>query len=664
MSLKFFSLHNHTNFSLFDGLGGVNDHVEFMLKNAGEDSGGLAITDHGSVSAAGYIASAQKKYGDAAKIVFGNEAYYIPSLENWRELKEKQKEEKEEDSTELVVEDEEESKKIKYFDPIKRRNHLVVCAINQTGLTNLFRLTSRSYRQGFYKKPRIDYEMLKQCSEGLMISTACIGGIAGYMSYLHSDKPIEEVMKAYDEELLPVLEIFGKDRAFLELQFNSMPEQQLLNKHLIEYSKRTGYKLIAAADAHYSSPELFRDRELYRLLGYQMIKKEGTDLSILEKNIDELECQLYLKNGDQMFEAYQKDFKQHYDDDKLIKEAIERSYDIAHNLIEDIRPDNTIKLPRSVVPQGKSAIEELSKIVKSELRRRGLDKKKEYVDRAVYELKVIKEKGFAPYFLTTKRIVDIMKEHMTIGLGRGSAAGSLVVYLCGITLVDPIEKGLLFERFVSPHRNELADVDLDFSNREDAVNLLKKHFGEDNVLSISNWNTLKLKSLVKDISRLYSVPYEEVNEVTTKMESEARDQILAEVNGDQKLYDFTYDRALKYSETLRVFIEKYPKVGERIHNLYKQIKSCFSENTPILTNNGYKTIHEINKNDAVAFIGKDEKVYFNYNYSCHYNGQKEVYKIELENGSVLELTEDHEVCTINGYKKVRELTEEDEVFRV
>jgi DNA polymerase-3 subunit alpha len=665
MSLKFVSLHNHTNFSLYDGFGGVNDYADWMLENAGEDSGAFAITDHGSLNAAGYIAAAQKKYGDKVKFIFGNEAYYIPSIDTWKTLKAAEKEEKENtDETSLVIEDESESKSNKFFTPLHRRHHMVVLAYTQKGLENLFRLTTRSYREGFYRKPRIDFGMLKECSEGLMMSTACLAGLGAFVSLKNADKSLEEIMEEYDRELLPVLEIFGKDRAFLELQFNKIPEQQIVNKHLIEYSKRSGYKLIAASDAHFSRPELFRDREIYKLLGFQMLDKGDTDLSILDKSIDELDCQLYLKNGDQMFAEYEKEFKNHFDDAQLIKEAIERSYDIAHNAIEHIKPDATIKLPSAAVPKDRTAIEELSRLVRDELKKRGLHKKKEYIDRAVYELKIIKEKDSASYFLAMKKILDILRNQMLIGCGRGSGVASLINYLLGITLVDPIQKGLLFERFMSPFRNELADVDSDLANREDAVELLKKHFGEDNVLFISNWNVLKLKSLIKDISRLYNIPFQEVNDVTRVIEEEARDKIMEEVGNDQKFYEFTYDRALKYSPTLQEFIANYPKVGERINNLYKQIKSCFSGDSLILTDNGYKTIHEINKNDAIAFIDKDGRPDFNYDYSCHFNGIKEIYKIETENGKVLELTEDHEVLTQNGYKKVKDLTERDNLYEI
>jgi len=188
MSLKYYNLHGHTSFSIFDSVGSVEDYVKWSLKNAGEDSGGFAVTDHANMSAVGYINAAQRKYKDKIKITYGIEAYYNPSISDWAALKEKRaqekkeqkedkKQQKEEAEDELVVEDERESKGkdySKWFDPINRKNHLVLCAYNQKGLENLFRLTSRSYREGFYRKPRIDFDMLKTHNEGLIASTACL----------------------------------------------------------------------------------------------------------------------------------------------------------------------------------------------------------------------------------------------------------------------------------------------------------------------------------------------------------------------------------------------------------------------------------------------------------------------------------------------------------
>ncbi len=576
--LKFTNLHGHSGFSLYDGIGSVEDYIEFMLKNAGEDSGGFAITDHGNLNAIGHMVVAANKYkkkGAPVKILYGVEAYYNPSLEDWRRLKLAKEEAKDDggSSAELVIENEKESKG-KYYDPINRKHHLVLVAINQKGLHNLYRLVSRSYRQGFYRKPRIDLEMLKELNEGIIASTACLAGVPTWCSLQNPEARIDKTIELYDKELLPLMEVFGKERFFLELQFNRIPEQQIVNGHLVEYSKKTGYDLIATADCHYPSPDMFRDREIYRLLGYQMQNRE-VDMSILDKNVDELECELYLKNGDQIFKAYKEsDFGKGFRDDQLIIDAIQRTYGIAHDLVGQVAPDDAIKLPKTfqITEHIKTPFDKLKFLTLE-----GLKKKKltddVYIKRAAYELKIIREKKLEEYFLTLKEVLDVLRKHMLLGTGRGSGAGSLVNYLLDITIVDPIKEGLLFERFISPSRAEMADVDTDVELKDQALDILKQHFGADNVLAVSNYNTLQLKSLVKDISKLYGIPFDEVNEVTKIMESEAKPFILEEIGHDQKLYEFTYEKARKYSPTFGEFIQKYPKVGERIDNLFKEVKS-------------------------------------------------------------------------------------------
>lgn len=581
--MKFVNLHGHTGMSLYDALGSPEDYAEWMLKNAGEDAGALAITDHGNMNAIGHVVTAQKKYqknGTPVKFIYGVEAYYIPSLAEWHVLKmedvERKKEEKkkkkkeEEPDDSLVIEDAEESKNIKRFNPLSRKNHLVLNAYNQKGLENLFRLVSRSFREGMYFKPRIDLEMLKKHNEGLIASSACIGGIPGWC--LMNPDYSEEM---FEKELRPLLDIFGKDRFFLELQFNKQDIQQKINKTLIDYAETTGHKLIVTADCHYPRPEMWRDRHIYNLLGYQM-KGKGIDMSVLEKTQDDLDCVLYLKNGDQLFKTYEETFKGHegFNNDQLIRDAIERTHGIAHDFIGDVEPNDEIKLPKTfqVTEDIKTPFEQLKSFTLNALKQKGLTSK-EYIQRAAYELGVIKKLGVVEYFLATKEILDVLKKHMLLGPGRGSGAGSIINYLLGITLVDPIRFGLLFERFMSPSRVEMPDIDSDVELKDESLDILKDHFGEEDVLAVSNYNRLQLKSLVKDISKLYGVPYDEVNAITKVIELEAKPKIMEDIGHDQKLYEFTYEKASKYSKTFNNFLKKYPDVGRHITNLFKEVRS-------------------------------------------------------------------------------------------
>ncbi len=570
--MKFVNFHGHSTFSLGDATGFPKEHFQFVLENAEEEGMACALTEHGNSNSFGYIASAQKDFkskGVPFKCVYGTEFYLHPDLDLWLKHKEEQKANKDEEKTDLVVEDESESKG-KQQDPVKRRHHLVVWAYNNEGLKNLYRLGTNSYRKGFYRFPRVDFKMLEKHNEGLMISTSCVAGLPTHISLKHQDKSLEERMKIFDEELFPLLDIFGKDRAYLELQFNKLDAQTKTNLDLIEFSKRSGYKLIATADSHYPNPAQWRDRELYRLLARQ---SKGMDKDVdLPKTIDELKCELFPKNGDQMFEEYIQTFEKDFADREVIKEAIERTYGIAHDMVEWVSPDATVKLP---VPANlkTTSFDTLKSFCLSAMVERGLDGNPVYVDRLISELTIIKEKNFAQYFLTLKEALDALRKEMLLGPGRGSGAGSLICYLLQITQIDPIKHNLLFERFISKARKEYPDIDCDVEIKDQSVEILKQYFGEEKVLPVSNYNGLQLKSLVKDVSRFYDVPFQEVNRVTTQMEAEAKPSIMKDINYDQKFYEFNFENAKKYSSTFSKFLEEFPQVGEHIEVLFKQIKS-------------------------------------------------------------------------------------------
>lgn len=570
---KYFGLHSHSNSSLGDGLNRAEEHFKFVLENAGEDSGGLCLSDHGNGSEWGYILQAKnafKKKGIKFKAPFAVEAYIHPDLDEWQKVKDGIAVQQTEDN-DLVVEVEGESKG-KFYDPLKRRHHLVIIAKNKAGYKNLCRLITESYRRGFYRFPRMDFKSLEKHREGLIISTSCLAGLPYWLIGRDKEKGEEVVLNSLKNELQPLLDIFGKENAYLELQFNKLPEQKVLNDYLIKYSKISGHKLICTTDSHFARPEWWREREIYRLLAQQ---SKGFDVSIddLPKSIDELKCQLYPKNFDQMFDSYIEMYPESdVEQDILIGEALERTYEIGHHQIEEYDPDNSMKLPTSFL-KGADPNDELEKLCKDALSNLKDINQKKYQDRLNLELSVIKKKNFSLYFLTLKKAFDEIKKELIVGAARGSGGGSLVCYLLGITLLDPIKHDLLFERFLSENRNEFPDIDSDIEDRDAALNILRKSFGEENVIAISNFNLLQLKSLVKDISKLYGIPFEEVNAVTSIMETEARQPILDSVGGDQKLYVFDLDGAKAHSPTFGRFIEKYPKVAESIDVLFRQARS-------------------------------------------------------------------------------------------
>jgi DNA polymerase-3 subunit alpha len=216
--------------------------------------------------------------------------------------------------------------------------------------------------------------------------------------------------------------------------------------------------------------------------------------------------------------------------------------------------------------------EALLDVCKEGLIWREVHDKPEYIDRLKTELKVIKEKNFSKYFLTMKAIMDIAREHMLIGPGRGSAAGSLVAWILGITNIDPIEHGLLFARFLSIHRTGAPDIDSDIADRDQLIGLLRKEFGDTNVIPISNYNTFKLKSLVKDISRFYGIEFDEVNRALGPVERDVKNKIL-KPGQDKNMFVLLYEDAYEHSKSFRDFIDKYPHVAEPIQILFKQNRS-------------------------------------------------------------------------------------------
>lgn len=564
--IKFVGLHAHDSFSIADGLGYPAEHFDYAQKNG---MSAMAITNHGNCNSYGYMAEYAanlKKKQNPFKVIYGIEAYLHPSLSEWRKIKEQKESGDEEVSN--FIENEVESKG-KHYDPIKRRHHLVLVAQNQIGLRNIFKLVTRSYREGFYKMPRIDFQMLKEHNEGLVASSACLAGVPSWSILKDLEKSDKTIIENLENEVSPLMEIFGKDRFFLEIQFNKLPEQQIVNKYLIELAKKTGFKNLATCDSHYCSPELWREREIYRILGRQKFGQTNLSMTELPSSIDDLKCELYPKNGDQLYQTFLDINPQASEDEKkLVVEAIERSAEIAET-IEYLGPDGQYKLPKYKGSK-KDEFEELKTLCMEKLVEKELNKNKAYVERLVRELKVIKSKNFSIYFTVLHDAIKLLKENMMVGPGRGSGAGSLVCYLLGITDLDPIRNGLLFERFLSEARQEYPDIDSDLSDRDSAREILAQKFGADNVVPVSNFNTLKLKSLIKDLGRLYEVPFEEVNNVTRVMEDEARGPLLDEVGGDQKFYEFTLEGALKYSKTFKEFIEKHPEIKEGVEVLYKQ----------------------------------------------------------------------------------------------
>lgn len=747
---KFLNLHSHTDIgSIGDAIGNPKDHIDFALSN-GMD--GIALTEHGNLNSFShqyFYWKELKSKGLYVKAPIGIEVYLIPSLKEWRELYQQRQEEKKhkkqnkqkqqqsqnqqqqyvgdsydavkehlnemhedtpvvddddkDDQGGTIIENEEESK-FKKQDPINRRNHLVLLAKNYTGLMALYKLVSYSFIEGFYKFPRVDFDMIRKYANGNLIGLS--GCVAGRLSQIVFDNQTETDWNQYEpnnvnfekiqadlkEEASKFQEALGEGNFFLEIQFNDLKPQHLVNQHLIELSKRSNIPLVATADAHYANPDHWREREIYKAMAW--LQKGGNAQKLqqsIPQTIDELHCELYPKNAKEMWKAYKGSIQGRESDwtfyeDEMIKNAIERSYDIAHDFLDEAEPDTRVKLPglskivendkleRVLNKLGEDYVENLNETqeekvafkallekAKEGAKWRGVDKDQEYIDRLKYELEVVKYHKFSKYFLAYQQIMKIIGKELLTGNARGSAGASLLAFVLNITQMDPIKYGLVYERFMSYKKHGMPDIDSDCSDRERAIELLKDHFGEYNVIPISNFNQLQLRSLIKDVCRLNGFSFEEINQYTKKIENEARSEAKKQPGFDAQQWVLTYEEAEEKSPTFNKLMKKYPDLERSIKTLFKQVRNCISDDVKVLTTDGYKSIEDIGLEDGIFYIDHVGQKQINYNYTLLVQGVKDFYIIELEDGTEIELTEDHEVMTNNGYKMVKDLQKSDKL---
>lgn len=469
---RFVGLHAHTGFSPFDGLGYPDEHFLWCLEN-GLDA--HAITEHGNCNSFAHAVlwaeKWNKEHADKPfKYLPGLEAYFHPDLDQWerdkalaeqaredkkaaKKLRDKQEElqtkllvttdgddetEDIETTNALTIENEDESKSTKHFNPVNRRHHLVLLPKNQKGMLKLFSLVSRSYLKGFYRFPRIDAKMLKEaCKDGdLVASSACIAGLPAFNvfqevqklrfdqlnhSLLDDKSLLERCVSAVGNAYQMLVDAVGEGNYFLELQFNRLPAQNLVNRAILEFTRRNGLdkQLVVTADSHYPRPEMWKERELYKRLGWMNYTEINPDS--LPKSREELKCELYPKNATQIWEEYKRS-KEGADfyDDAVVCAAIERTHDIAHQVISKIDPDRTPKFPNELlIPEGTASFNHLVTLCKEGMRKRSLQDKPEYIDRLKEELGVIKQMKNADYFISYQKIMELARKVCLCGPGRG-----------------------------------------------------------------------------------------------------------------------------------------------------------------------------------------------------------------------------------------------------
>lgn len=621
---RFVGLHGHSGQSVYDGLGPASEHFKFCREN-GLD--GHAITEHGhfnSFALAYIFIEKWRKEGINFKYIPGIETYVHPDLKQWKRDKEKYEEDAEaertaakeakkakelrealfalddddavhESSNALTIENEDETRSGKAMNPANRRHHLVLLPKTHRALQKLFRLSSRGYLEGFYRFPRVDAKMLREAANDendIFVSTACLGGPLSYAIFEQlRDTPWASLnsMMLDDTNLLDrcvtaatnALDVYasavGPKNVLLEMQFNRIPAQDVVNRVIIELARRNGMtnQLIVTCDSHYPRPEQWYHREMYKKLGHLNYTDIGPES--LPKSRDELKCELYPKNAQQVWDEYLKSkersaFYERTGCDDIVCEAIERTHDIAHSAIDDAAFDKSYKFPTRLVPTGKTPIQRLAEMCKEGIIRRGLHKKPEYIERLKMELEVIKKMNFAPYFITLQRVMELARSVCLCGVARGSGGGSLVAYCLHITDLDPIKYECRFDRFLNVNREGAPDIDVDVADRDAVLEVLRKEFGYNNVLPISNYNTFKVKTLVKDISKFYGIPFEEVNAATKTVENDVRKA--TQKHGDDKnLFVLKFDDAMVHSPSFKAFIDKHPQIAETINILFKEQRS-------------------------------------------------------------------------------------------
>lgn len=490
--MSFAHLHVHTEYSLLDGSNKIKEYVA-RVKELGMNS--AAITDHGVMFGCIDFYKAAKEAG--IKPILGCEVYVAPGSRFDRE----------------TVKGEE-----RYY-------HLVLLAENDLGYSNLTKIVSKGYVDGFYYKPRVDMEILQQYHEGIIALSACLAG----------EVPRYLVRNFYEEGKKAALryqEIFGKGNFFLELQDHGIPEQRLVNQQLMRMSQETGIELVATNDVHYTYES---DADSHDILLCIQTGKKVSD----EDRMRYEGGQYYVKSEEEMRSLF-----------PYALQALENTQKIADRCEVNIEFGVT-KLPRFDVPEGYTAWEYLNKLCREGLERLYDPVTEELKERLDYELNTIRTMGYVDYFLIVWDFIKFARDHeIMVGPGRGSAAGSLVSYTLGITQLDPMRYQLLFERFLNPERVTMPDIDVDFcfERRQEVIDYVTRKYGKDRVVQIVTFGTLAARGVIRDVGRVLDMPYAQVDSIAKMIPTEL---------------NITIDKALTMNHELKELYES----DDEIHYL-------------------------------------------------------------------------------------------------
>lgn len=607
---SFVHLHLHTQYSLLDGALRLDD----LFKKAKElNFPAVASTDHGNMFGAIDFYTRAIKAG--IKPILGSEIYFTPGSRFDRRPPK--------NSKTLESQDETEGK--------HQIHHLILLCKNHTGYQNLCKLLTKAYQEGFYYKPRADAELLKEYSEGLIATSACLKGEVGFNLFIGQEE------KAY-AAALKFREIFGKD-FYLEIQENGIPEQVEVNRKIVEFSRKHNIPLVATNDCHYLERD---DSSAQEVLMCIQTGKTFED----EKRMRLTTSEFYLKSPQEMREAF------HY-----VKEACDNTLKIADECNLELRWEDEegkqiYHLPTFQIDTGETEDEFFDRESREGLEKRfagphfrellKLDNweselKPQYLARLDEEINLIKQMGFTGYFLIVSDFIRWAKvKDIPVGPGRGSGAGSLVAYCLEITNINPLPFNLLFERFINPERISMPDFDVDFcqDRRQEVIQYVTQKYGEERVGQIITFGKLQAKAVLRDVSRVFALPYSEADTLAKLIPDELGIELQEAIDKEPKLKDLEDNdpkirRILHISKKLEglyrhasihaagVIITNEPLVtycplykgreGEQV----VQFDKDFSEKIGLVKFDflGLKTLTVID--NAVKFVRRDHDVLFN-----------------------------------------------------
>lgn len=489
---EFVHLHTHTEFSLLDGAARISDLIK-KTKELGMSS--LAITDHGAMY--GVVDFYKEAIANGIKPIIGCEVYVAPRTR---------------------------FDKTHEYD--SKYSHLILLAENEVGYKNLIKIVSAGFTEGFYYKPRVDFELLTEYSKGIIVLSACLAGELPKAVLNGNYEGAKEIAKKY-------IDVFGKDNYFIEIQDHGLADQKRSNPELIKLAKELGVGLVATNDIHYVEK---KDAEAQDVLMCIQMDKTVDDPERMKFETEEF----YLKSPEEMRALF-----------SYIPEALENTVKIAKRCNFDF-DFKTRHLPSYDVPDNKEPFEYLKELCYEGLEKRYKEIDKTLIERLDYELSVINSMGFVDYFLIVWDFIHFAKNNeVMVGPGRGSAAGSIVAYTLGITGIDPIRYNLLFERFLNPARVSMPDIDIDFEpeGRQKVINYVIEKYGADKVSQIITFGTMKAKLAIRDVGRTLNIPYADV------------DRVAKLVPFDLKM---TIDKALEISVELKGLYETDSKIKKLI----------------------------------------------------------------------------------------------------